>query len=85
MNKRAPTGQTGIYNRLDRSGTTAMSQGHGRRHGEGLSPAVRLASSRAGRRDGRGSRAKPARTATWCRDAHVQLTTSNSMTTVATP
>ena len=85
MNKRAPTGQTGIYNWLDRSGTTAMAQGHGRWRGEGLSPAARLASSRVGRRDGRGSRAKPARTATQCRDAHVQLTTSNSMTTAATP
>ena len=82
MNKKAPTGQTGIYNRLDRSETA---QGRGRRLGEGLSSAARLASSRVGRRDGRGSRAKPASTAPRCKDARVQHTTSNSMTTMATP
>ena len=81
MNKRAPTGQTGIYNWLHRSETTAMAPGLGRRRGEGLSPAARLTSSRVGRRDGWGSGAEPARTATQCRDAHVQLAMSNSMTT----
>ena len=85
MNKRAPTGQTGIYNRLDRSETTAIAPGLGRRRGEGFSPAARLASSRVGRCDGRGSGAEPACTATRCRDARVQLAMSNSMATVATP